>query len=270
MVEWWANKRRLADGLFCSKEGIELKTPIRIAVCEDTQEDADLLLRYISESGVAAECRVLSSGKALAADYVPGQYDLVFLDIYVDDVQQGIDAAAKIRENDCMVTLAFTTVSQEHALEGYRLKAFSYLEKPVNCADVQEVLEYAASRRETAPAIQLLIGGKNRNVPLESILYFEYKKHAVFVNTLTRILRTSQKIKLKDIEPLLPTWFFRCHQSYIANLRYVKELDQELRIFRMQNGDAVYIRRPSLNKAIKAYERHLFAMARNNPHEDTQ
>lgn len=239
-----------------------METPLRIAVCEDMPKDADLLLRCISESGIPAECNAFSTGEELAKAFLPGQYDLIFLDIYMDEVQQGITAATKIRETDTTVTLAFTTTSKEHALESYRLKACAYLEKPVRLADVREVLEQAKNKRENAPAIRLLIEGTYREIPLDSILYFEQKNHAVSVNTLTETLRTSQTVKLGDIEPQLPENFFRCHHSYIVNLRYVRELDQELRIFKMQNGDTVYIRRPSLGKAVKAYQSLLFSAAR--------
>lgn len=239
-----------------------METPLRIAVCEDIPEEADWLLRCILEGGIPAECKAFSTGEALAAAFLPGQYDLIFLDIYMDEVQQGITAATKIREMDTTVTLAFTTTSKEHALESYRLKACAYLEKPVRPADVREVLEQAINKRKNAPAIRLLIEGAYRELPLDSILYFEQKNHAVWVNTRTETLRTSQTVKLGDIEPQLPEGFFRCHHSYIVNLRYVRQLDQELRIFQMQNGDTVYIRRPSLGKAVKAYESLLFSAAR--------
>lgn len=239
-----------------------MDTPIQIAVCEDMPGDTERLLRCIDESGIPSEYRVFSDCDALLADFLPGKYDLVFLDIYMNDVQQGIKAAASIREADALVTLAFTTFSPEHALESYRLKAFAYLEKPVKARDVHGVLEYAANRRRSAPSVKLLIQGKYQDIPLKSILYFECKNHAVQVATLSGVLRTSQTVKLGDIEPLLPDGFFRCHNSYIVNLRYVKELDQKLRLFRMQNDDPVYIRRPSLGRALRAYERQLFAMAR--------
>ena len=140
-----------------------------------TCEDATRLLRYISESGIPTNCQYFSSCEALMANFVPGRYDLIFLDIYMGNVQQGIDAAAKIRETDAMVTLAFTTSSEEHALEGYRLKAIAYLEKPLHSTDVREVLEHAVSRRKNAPAVRLLVGGKDQEVPLQTILYFEHK-----------------------------------------------------------------------------------------------
>ena len=175
---------------------------------------------------------------------------------------KSVEAAAKIRKTDRTVTLVFTTTSTEHTLESYRLKATSYLEKPVKSEDVREVLELVLAKRDSTAYVSLLIEGVNRKLPLESILYFEYKGHAVFIRTHSETLRTSQTVKLKDIEPLLPNCFFRCHHSYIANLRYIKGLDQELRLFLMQNGDKVYIRRQDMKKAEKAYEDSLFHRAR--------
>lgn len=237
-------------------------TPLTIAVYEDSQRDAELLIRHISASGISAAYETFSSGEALFASFSASRYDLIFLDIYMGDIQQGIDIAAKIREVDPLVTLAFTTTSKEHALESYRLKAFAYLEKPVQADDVREVLEQALHKRRCAPSVTLLIGGAHREIPLERILYFEHRNQAVLVNTLTKTLRTSQSVKLTDIEPLLPDTFLRCHHSYIANLRYVKGVDRELRLFFMQNGDTVYIRRQDMKKAARAYENYLFGRTR--------
>jgi DNA-binding LytR/AlgR family response regulator len=245
-------------------------TPLRIAVCEDTLDDAEFLLKCISESAIPSDCRVFSSCKTLLADFIPGYYDIIFLDIYMDNMQQGIDVAAKIREMDPVATLAFTTFSKGHALDAYRLKVFAYLEKPVRFEDVRDVLEHARNERNDAPTIQLLIERRHQEIKLDSILYFEQKNQIVILNTLSGILRTSQSVKLRDIEPLLPDYFFRCHHSYIANLNYVAELDQDLRMFRMQNGDSVYIRRQSLGKAIKAFEHRLFEMVREDKHEKIQ
>lgn len=237
------------------------EAPLHIALCEDTQSDRELLERQLAESGFAVEYESFSSGEELLLAFLPGKYDVIFLDIYMDGIK-GVEAAAKIRKTDRTVTLVFTTTSTEHTLESYRLKASSYLEKPVKSEDVREVLELVLAKRDSTAYVSLLIEGVNRKLPLESILYFEHKGHAVFIRTHAETLRTSQTVKLKDIEPLLPNCFFRCHHSYIANLRYVRSVDQELKVFEMQNGDKVHIRHSSFSKSVKAYEEYLFSRAR--------
>jgi DNA-binding LytR/AlgR family response regulator len=198
----------------------------------------------------------------LISAFAAGRYDLIFLDIYMGNIQQGVNVAAEIREMDTTVTLAFTTTSIAHTLESYRLKAVGYLEKPVKPADVREMLDLALTKREIAPSVSLLIEGVYRDISLNSILYFEQQNHAVIVNTLSGKLRTCQTVKLKQIEAMLPNTFLHCHHSYIVNLKHVKRIDNELKTFTMQNGDNVYIRQQSMKNAAEAYKDYLFANAR--------
>lgn len=231
-------------------------TPLKIAVCEDNEQDISCLLACIAASAIPVECEAFSSGEALLAAHQTGRYDLIFLDIYMNGLL-GIDAAAKIRETDTAVTLVFTTTSTEHTLASYRLNAPKYIEKPVTLEEVAEVLGMAQEKRKTAAYIQLLTGGEYRDIPVDSILYFEQQNRAAIVKTLSGTLRTSQTVKFKHIEPLLPKYFLRCHQSYIVNLKHVKNLDWEQKTFTMHNGDKVYIRHQTMKQAAEAYENYL-------------
>lgn len=127
-----------------------MDTPLQIAVCEDNPADAKLLGYPMAESGIANRPEVFPSGEALLAAFQPGKYDLIFLGIYMSGMK-GVDAAAEIRKADRTVTLAFTTTGTEHTLESYRLKAASYLEKPVKQEDVRGILSLVLAKRNTAP-----------------------------------------------------------------------------------------------------------------------
>lgn len=241
-----------------------MQTPLNVAVCEDNADDLNLLLSCIARSGIPATVAAFSSCDALMDEFRPGRYDLIFLDIYIDEVQRGIDAAAGIREMDDSVMLAFTTTSTAYALESYRLRAIGYLEKPVRPSYVRDMLFLTLSKRKSAPSIALLIGGVSREVPLANILYFEQQNHAILVHTLSGVLRVSQTVKMGNIEAALPDTFLRCHYSYIANLKHVKSIDRTLCVFTMQDGSTVYIRNQSLKNAAAAYEDYLFLKARGN------
>lgn len=238
-----------------------MDTPLKIAICEDTPADTDLLLSHLTEIGIVTEIEAFSSGEALLSAFLPGKYDLIFLDIYMVGIK-GVDVAAQIRKIDRTVTLAFITTSKEHALESYRLKAASYLEKPVKLEDVKEVLELVLVKRDSAAYITLLIEGENRKIPLEGILFFENQNHAVMIHTQSGVFRTSQTVKLNYIESMLPDSFFRCHHSFIVNLQAISNVDKELKVFTMQDGSRVHIRHQSLNKAVQAYESCLFQSVR--------
>nr|MCR5656094.1 LytTR family transcriptional regulator DNA-binding domain-containing protein [Butyrivibrio sp.] len=56
--------------------------------------------------------------------------------------------------------------------------------------------------------------------------------------------------KLDDIEAQTPDdTFMRCHKSYLVNIAHVKNVDKDLQVFEMKDGECVHIRRESLREA---------------------
>lgn len=239
-----------------------MQKPLQVAICEDFLADTTLLHSLVKQSGVLAVCELFDSGEDFLRGFCTGQYELVFIDVYMSGMR-GIEVVEHIRETDENVVIAFTTTSLYHTLESYRLGVLKYIEKPVTQKAVRETMELALLKRKTRAFITLIIRGENEEIPLDSILHFEQQDHVLLVNTSDRVLQTSQSIKMASIETQLPSPpFLRCHHSYIVNLRYVKSMDKELRTFTMKNGNKAHIRREDLKKAKDAYETYLFATTR--------
>ena len=123
---------------------------LEVAFCEDNPKDMDTVCSYFMASKMVASCHTFDSGESFLEHFKAGQYDLVFLDIYMTGML-GVDAAAEIRKIDKGVTLAFTTTSPDHSLASYRLKAIAYLEKPVSKADIEEVLSWPWPKKRREP-----------------------------------------------------------------------------------------------------------------------
>jgi DNA-binding LytR/AlgR family response regulator len=96
----------------------------------------------LSESEVPTVVHIYSSADTFLHAYTPDFFHLAFLDIYLkdDEVPTGVEIAKKIREVDERVRLVFTTTSEDHALEGFSVKASQYLIKPVQDDDVNSLL----------------------------------------------------------------------------------------------------------------------------------
>ncbi|MDC9428716.1 two-component system response regulator RgaR, partial [Clostridioides difficile] len=56
--------------------------------------------------------------------------DIIFLDIQMKDIN-GIEVAKKIRKFDEKVEIIFTTAFSEYAPQGYEVRAYRYLVKPI-------------------------------------------------------------------------------------------------------------------------------------------
>jgi DNA-binding LytR/AlgR family response regulator len=228
--------------------------PLRIAICEDDAHDADLLLNLVEQGGMPTKTELYESGEALLSVFCPERYDLMFLDIYINGIS-GIETAKVIRRQDDGVLLAFTTSSLDHTFESYRLKAVRYLLKPVQPADVKEMLELAEMKRRAKQHVTLLAGGNHVDIPLNSILYFEQEAHNIIAHTTSGDVSISRTVSMDVIEGLLPSPpFLRCHKSYLINFRHVQNIGRD---FLMRDGGIAYIRRNDVKKCTVAFQNWL-------------
>lgn len=233
---------------------------LQIALCEDDKEELERLMYLLREGPVPVRTTTFDSGEAFLQDYQPGRFDMVFMDIYMGGIS-GVEVIRRLREQEPELPVAFVTSSQDHALDGYRLKVAKYLEKPVTQADMDEAVTLAAGRRMQAAA-EVILQGKKLQLPVSCLISVEQKAHYLLLRFAGG--RTEQiKGRLDELEPQLDSAsFFRSHKSYLANLSYVTGIDQELLMFHMKEGQNVYIRRERMKKAKDAWEDWLFAQAR--------
>ena len=69
-------------------------------------------------------------------------------------------------------------------------------------------------------------------------------------------------MRLADLEAQLDSQVFvRCRKSYIANLTFVEEVDQQLMVLRMRWGGVVHVRRADVVRTRRAWEDRMFQLA---------
>jgi DNA-binding LytR/AlgR family response regulator len=240
-----------------------LSYDLRVAICEDESEDIKRLCSFIENFDIPAKADCFKSGEAFLRAFSKGKYDLVFIDVYMSGIS-GVNVAEHIRETDKNVTLAFTTSSLEHTLESYRVGALKYLEKPVKEQDVLEALELSVMKKKSRACVTLLIGGRYTDIPLDEIIYFENRNHAVIVHTISGELRTSQSVQLGTVDEKVPSPpFLRCHYSFVINMDYVQSRDKEYPDFIMTGGVRVPIARSLQKRCREAFNLHRMELAAN-------
>ena len=121
---------------------------MRIAIIEDCDTEALALekavVSHLARRGRPCETVRFADGSQLfTADALA--FDLVFLDIFLGD-ESGIDIAERLREEHYPGLVVFTTMSADHAVDGFRVRAFHYLVKPFSDEDLGAVLDEALAR----------------------------------------------------------------------------------------------------------------------------
>lgn len=237
---------------------MERKYDLRIAVCEDEDREMERMTGLLKDMAPDCIVDIFRDGESFLAAFRKGKYDLILMDIYMDEMN-GAEVMKEVRQRDSDVQAAFVTSSEEFALEGYRLHVARYIEKPVTAETLKELLDYTAMQIKPEPS--LLICGET--VPLKKIEYIEQSVHQINYHMNDSSTLTA-KGKLDDIlEQLDGKMFLRCHKSFVVNLDYVMEIDKELKVFHMESGDNVYIRRSDFSACKKSYEDYLFESVRS-------
>jgi DNA-binding LytR/AlgR family response regulator len=206
---------------------------LKIAICDDEslfiEKLKEMLSGYMREKSLDFEIDTYSSGeKLLDLGVEVAQYTIIFLDIKMDKVN-GITAAEKIRKVSRDVFIVFVTAYVDYSLEGYRLDVVRYLLKgnanfqgKVNeCMDaIIDKMNYSVRKRE----FNFREGRKE--ILLDRLMYVESKLHILEFHVMENDLKVyTMNETLNTFENrLAENEFVRIHQSYLVNVRHIRNV----------------------------------------------
>lgn len=215
-----------------------------------------LLNRYCPEVEIIATCN--GGAEALLA-LEHQQPDMVFLDIEMPGMN-GFEWLDQCTRRD--FAIIFTTAYNDYAIKAIKHSALDYLLKPVDKDELVEAVKRAAQEKNTRTAdrvsqllesMQVKKPGKRFAVPtMEGLILInpddiEYVKsngaYSHFYFTDRHHLLISKTLKEAE-EVLPPEDFFRIHNSYLVNLKYVqKYIRGEGGEVAMMNGEMIPVSR---------------------------
>lgn len=233
---------------------------MNIAIIEDSGQELSLLERclqsYLSSRQVYRVIDTYTSGEAFLENWPSKSYDLVFLDILMEGIS-GIEVARKIRETDSECLLIFISSSKEYALQGFEVRAFDYLLKPLSEERFQKTMDLC--QNELAKHIRYIEVKESRTlvkIPLNEIIYTDYYNHYIQIHTAARLIRSYQQFDV--FSPLLLCYpqFLCCYHNCIVNMDHVDSVDKH--DFVMENGERVPITRGNRNSIYQQYADYQF------------
>ena len=234
---------------------------MNIAIIEDSGQELSLLERclqsYLSSRQVYRVIDTYTSGEAFLENWPSKSYDLIFLDILMEGIS-GIEVARKIRETDSECLLIFISSSKEYALQGFEVRAFDYLLKPLSEERFQKTMDLC--QNELAKHIRYIEVKESRTlvkIPLNEIIYTDYYNHYIQIHTGARLIRSYQQFDV--FSPLLLCYpqFLCCYRNCIVNMDHIEKSTDEG--FVMDNQELVTVRKRGSNAIKKAYLEYLFS-----------
>lgn len=234
---------------------------MEIAIVEDSGFELDQLYSYIqtyfSKRQIFRRVDTYQSGESFLEIWEKRSYDLVFLDIMMDQIS-GIDVARRIRETDKDCLIIFISASKEFALQGFEVRAFDYLVKPLTEERFEQTMELC--RSELLKRIRYIEVKESRTmvkVPLHEIIYTDYYNHYIQIHTTDRMIRSYQQFD--SFSPLLLCYpqFLCCYRNCIVNMDRIASIDKN--DFIMETGERVPIIRNSRHEIYQQYADYQFA-----------
>lgn len=241
------------------------KRPMRIAIVDDCTHDAETLeqtLRtHLEKRGRTCDISRFSSGENLFEAPDALAYDLVFLDVYLDGAN-GIEVAERLRRENYPGLIIFTTISSEHAVDGFRVRAFHYLTKPFSPDDIAAALDEAIARLAGDETVLRVHDGATAvNVPLSQVRSITADGHYLNLSTVNGPLRWRQSFsRLADLVAPYPQLFV-CNRGIMVNLAHADDLTDD-GCFLMDDGTKLPVRQASRTEARSRYFDYLFSRAR--------
>lgn len=201
---------------------------INIGICDDELlyriKIKDILKELLRSYSINYNIYEFSSGEELLNNYPKG-LDILIMDIQMKIVN-GMYTARKIREFDQNLEIIFMTSFSEFMQEGYEVKAYRYILKPINERKISKNILPCIDEVMKKKKNYLSINVKNYidRIKIDSIVYIETARPNILIYTHDNMYTT--KMTISKIEKILSEYgFFRCHNSYIVNLKLIESMN---------------------------------------------
>lgn len=197
---------------------------IYIAVCDDETEISNKIGKMISDFFDRKNMEVMilqfSSGEEIL--HYKKRIDILFLDILMDKMD-GMETARRLRKQEFRGYLIFITILKEMVFQAFEVQAYDYLIKPIEAVYFEKIMERLFASIQNLNRANLLVqrGKEYSIVAFDEIIFCEIINRKVYLH-----LKSSEVVdyyeRIEDLERKLDGRFYKCHRSYLINLRYLK------------------------------------------------
>lgn len=228
----------------------------RIAICDDSQADADYIAVLVKAWAQTQEIKILLESFSCAESFLfcyedDKNFDILLLDIEMKQMN-GVELAKKIRLANREIQIIFITGYNDYIADGYDVEALHYILKPVHREKLEAVLFRAREKlKKNAAALLFSLPDGTVRIPLYEIRFAEVRSNYV---TLHAAQEVTVKMTLHALEKELDDSFFRVGRSYIVNMRYIRKITKTEAV--LEGGEIIPLSRgyyEPLNRAFIQY-----------------
>lgn len=211
---------------------------MNIAIVDDLVSECVILRSLLKEYAIkqrqAVHIEEFRSGNDLLCHYIPGTFDVIFLDIYLNH-ENGVDCALKLRQLDEHVNLIFLTTSSEFGVKSYDVRAADYIIKPAAMDKLSRALHYCKiTEAEGDSSIMVTTRNQPLEIALDRILYADIQNRACHIHLTECLIPVSGNFTELSQQLTAYPQFMSCFKGIVVNLKEVREICEDYLI--LKNG----------------------------------
>lgn len=236
-----------------------LLSSMKVAIIEDEKREQEVLRAYFSRledvDGVITNLRFFDTGDDFLDEFEFGKFDLILMDIDLNSRINGIETSQRLRKIDDQVILIFMTNLAQYAIEGYKVKAFDYIVKPISYFDFSQRMKIIYQHVQERVVQKIIIPNSDAKmvVNIKDIYYVEVNNHSLIYHTANGNIISSGTLK-QALNELGKYHFAQCNNCYLVNLAYVMEVNgYEV----MVKGENLLISHPRKKTFLQELSRYL-------------
>lgn len=194
----------------------------KIAVCDDEQIFIDDVVTKLKEQSEQCEISEYTSGEELLGSSL--DFNIIFLDIEMTGIN-GINTAFSLRERKYDGMIIFLTSHTEFMPDAFKVKAFRFLDKPLDNEKFNEA--FSEAKKEILNTEHILLSdrsGKKVYLKLTDIVYLEAYGDGTYIYGKTGSVYDTDKPLKYWKEQIGSEHFYQIHKSYIVSYLYVSTI----------------------------------------------
>ena len=179
-----------------------------------------MVLNFFRKKNREISLRMFSGGEELLS--YNGQIDILFLDIQMKDMD-GMETARKLRADKFRGFLVFITILKEMVFQSFEVQAYDYLVKPVDKKQFEKTMDrlYASMQNASEDSLLVQKGYEGRIIREDEIVFCEIIDRKIYLNLASGEVVDYYE-RIENLETKLNNRFYRCHRSYLINLKHLK------------------------------------------------
>ena len=149
---------------------------------------------------------------------------LYFLDIRLEQAQNGLDVLRQVRRTGIRDRFIIVTAYPHYALDCLKAHAYDLLIKPVEEAALEECLRslYQELQADDGTMIDIEIGPRTVRLPIHEIWYIETSGRSLCAHTGRGLFTWAGSLSAME-EKLAPYSFIRIHRKCLVNSTHIQE-----------------------------------------------